>query len=130
MSTTSYSVSPSGEQFELPNAQDYQSEFQRMKKLADEHRAAGDEIVVVLGLGFVGAVMAAIIADADGKFVIGKQRPAQGLTHRIVDRQAGRNHGPRPVPEKGVHQILAPTAERSRASGVAAVQDDQRCIRQ
>ena len=45
-------------------------------------RAEGREIVVVMGVGFVGAVMAAIVADSTradgtpGKFVIGCQRPS------------------------------------------------------
>ena len=41
-----------------------------------EQRAAGREIVVVMGVGFVGAVMAAVVADSPGKFVIGMQRPS------------------------------------------------------
>jgi nucleotide sugar dehydrogenase len=46
-------------------------------------RAEGQEVVVVMGLGFVGAVMAAIVADSTdratgkpGKLVIGCQRPS------------------------------------------------------
>jgi nucleotide sugar dehydrogenase len=78
-----YSISPSGETFPLPQAQDYAAEFERLKKLAEEQRQQGKEIVVVMGLGFVGAVMAAIVADTvdrrtgkPGKFVIGMQRPS------------------------------------------------------
>lgn len=80
--TTDYSVSPEGEQFPLPTEEDYASEFSRLKQIADQQREQGREIVVVLGLGFVGAVMAAVTADAeDGsgrptKFVIGIQRPS------------------------------------------------------
>ena len=53
-----------------------------MEKLAAEQRRQGREIVVVVGLGFVGAVMAAVVADARDKkgkptkFVIGMQRPS------------------------------------------------------
>lgn len=53
-----------------------------MEKLAQEQRRQGREIVVVVGLGFVGAVMAAVVADSKdtngkpGKFVIGMQRPS------------------------------------------------------
>ncbi|MFH0824795.1 MAG: nucleotide sugar dehydrogenase [Pseudomonadota bacterium] len=77
-----YSVSPDGEKFRLPGEDDYATEFQRLESLAAEHRAAGREIVVVVGLGFVGAVMAAVTADSTdeagepGKFVIGMQRPS------------------------------------------------------
>ena len=76
------STSPSGEQFPLPGPDDYAAEFARLKSLTDQARADGKEIVVVMGVGFVGAVMAAIVADttgADGKpskFVIGCQRPS------------------------------------------------------
>jgi UDP-N-acetyl-D-glucosamine dehydrogenase len=77
-----YSLSPNGERFPLPSEKDYAAEFQRLEKLAARHREQGREIVVVMGLGFVGAVMAAVIADSvnesgePGKFVIGMQRPS------------------------------------------------------
>src|SRR5688572_6326662 len=77
-----YSISPDGEQFPLPSAQDYRAEFDRLKKLAADQRKQGREIVVVVGLGFVGAVMAAVVADSTDKkgrstkFVIGMQRPS------------------------------------------------------
>ena len=79
-SITEYSISPEGEKFELPGPDDYKAEFDRLKALAEEHRDAGHEIVVVMGLGFVGAVMAAVVADSENdqgrskKFVIGMQR--------------------------------------------------------
>ncbi|MBW1772597.1 MAG: GDP-mannose dehydrogenase [Deltaproteobacteria bacterium] len=78
-----YSVSPDGEKFELPEEEDYRREYESLKKLADEKREAGQEIVVVMGLGFVGAVMAGVVADSvdsasqkPNKFVIGMQRPS------------------------------------------------------
>ena len=76
------SISPTGEQFPLPTPEEYQAEFERLEKLAVQQRKAGRQIVVVVGLGFVGAVMAAVIADStdkkgrSGKFVIGMQRPS------------------------------------------------------
>ena len=79
---TKYSISPSGEKFAIPEKADYAKEFERIAKLVEENRAAGKEIVAVLGVGFVGAVMAAIVADTkdaagkSGKFVIGVQRPS------------------------------------------------------
>ena len=78
-----YSVSPEGEKFPIPTEEDYVSEFRRLERLAAEHRLAGREIVVVVGVGFVGAVMAAVIADSENdsgnpsKFVIGMQRPSE-----------------------------------------------------
>jgi len=77
-----YSVSPSGEKFPLPKPDDYMKEFEAIKKRVRQERAKGREIVVVMGVGFVGAVMAAIVADTvdkkgkPSKFVIGMQRPS------------------------------------------------------
>jgi nucleotide sugar dehydrogenase len=77
-----YSISPEGEKFEIPSREEYPAEFERMKELAERNRAAGREIVVVVGVGFVGAVMAGVVADSvgpdgkPGKFVIGMQRPS------------------------------------------------------
>jgi nucleotide sugar dehydrogenase len=78
-----YSVSPGGEKFKLPDDEDYKKEYQRLEGLANQHKSKGDEIVVVMGLGFVGAVMAGVVADSvdkstgkAGKFVIGMQRPS------------------------------------------------------
>jgi len=82
MTNAKYSVSPSGEKFPLPLPADYKAEFARLKRLAAAQRKQGREIVVVVGVGFVGAVMAAVVADstdAEGrsrKFVIGMQRPS------------------------------------------------------
>ena len=78
-----YSASPTGEKFELPSPEQYAGEFERVRALAEAARAEGKEVVVVMGVGFVGAVMAAIIADTvdrqtgrPNKFVIGCQRPS------------------------------------------------------
>jgi len=78
-----YSISPEGEKFPLPTPEEGAREFARLEALAAAERARGREIVVVVGVGFVGAVMAAVIADSTskttgkpGKFVIGMQRPS------------------------------------------------------
>lgn len=78
-----FSVSPEGERFAIPQAEEYGAELDRVKVLAGAARSAGKEVVVVVGVGFVGAVMAAIVADSvdkatgePGKFVIGCQRPS------------------------------------------------------
>ncbi len=80
---TDYSASPAGERFELPHSEEYAREFERLEALTRTAREEGKEIVVVMGVGFVGAVMAAIIADTvdketgrPSKFVIGCQRPS------------------------------------------------------
>ena len=77
------SISPNGEKFPLPKPEEYKAEFERLKKRIDQERTKNREIVVVMGVGFVGAVMAAIVADTvdkngrPSKFVIGMQRPSQ-----------------------------------------------------
>lgn len=78
-----YSVSPDGEKFKIPDEKDYKEEYERLEKIVEEKRKEGFEIVVVMGLGFVGAVMAGVVADSadektgkPGKFVIGMQRPS------------------------------------------------------
>jgi nucleotide sugar dehydrogenase len=80
---TEYSINPAGEKFALPAAEEYAAENARVEKLAASARKEGKEVVVVMGLGFVGAVMAAIVADTverktgrPSKFVIGCQRPS------------------------------------------------------
>ena len=56
------SVSPEGEAFPLPGDEEYGPEYERLEQLVEGARAQGQEIVVVMGVGFVGAVMAAIVA--------------------------------------------------------------------
>ena len=78
-----FSISPAGERFPLPDEEDYAAEFLKLEQIVSEKRKDNQEIVVVMGLGFVGAVMAAVVADSvdaktsrPGKFVIGMQRPS------------------------------------------------------
>jgi nucleotide sugar dehydrogenase len=77
------SVCPSGEVFQLPQEKDYEEEFKRLQQIVKEQRSMDREIVVVMGVGFVGAVMAGVVADSvdaesgnPNKFVIGMQRPS------------------------------------------------------
>jgi len=78
-----YSASPAGERFPIPEKPEYVRELARLEKLVEQARKEGKEIVVVMGVGFVGAVMAAIVADTvdrktgkPSKLVIGCQRPS------------------------------------------------------
>src|SRR4030066_1729976 len=77
-----FSISPGGEKIPLPKPEDYKAEFENLKKRVEQERAKNREIVVVMGVVFVGAVMAAIVADTvdktgqPSKFVIGRQRPS------------------------------------------------------
>jgi nucleotide sugar dehydrogenase len=78
-----YSVCPAGKRYPLPKENEYPRELQRLQKLVQQQRKMGCEIVVVMGVGFVGAVMAGVVADTvnpktgkPSKFVIGMQRPS------------------------------------------------------
>lgn len=79
---TQWSINPAGEKFPLPEEKDYQIEFERLTELSKQAHQKGQEVVVVMGAGFVGAVMAAVVAgstDKQGKyskFVIVCQRPS------------------------------------------------------
>ncbi|MFZ0612947.1 MAG: UDP binding domain-containing protein, partial [Desulfobacterales bacterium] len=77
------SVCPAGETYTLPTEKDFAEEFEKLQHIVKEQRLKGREIVVVMGIGFVGAVMAAVVADSTDKktgkptkFVIGMQRPS------------------------------------------------------
>jgi nucleotide sugar dehydrogenase len=100
-----FSHSPTGKKFALPEKEDFQNEYQRLQKLVHEARNDGKEIVVVMGVGFVGAVMAAIVADTTDekgnstKFVIGCQRPSVRSYWKI------------PILNKGVSPVKAEDPE-------------------
>jgi len=77
------SICPAGQVFPLPEKEDYDRELKRVQEIVREQRRLGREIVLVMGVGFVGAVMAGVIADTvdpssgkPTKFVIGMQRPS------------------------------------------------------
>jgi len=77
-----YSIAPDNQKYPLPTEDDHKQEYKRIKTIVDEQKNLGREIVVVIGLGFVGSVMAAVVADSENedgrptKFVIGMQRPS------------------------------------------------------
>ncbi|TFG48194.1 MAG: GDP-mannose dehydrogenase, partial [Candidatus Brocadiia bacterium] len=95
---TEYSISPEGRKFSIPQPQEYETEFRRIQILSDQAKQQGKEVVVVMGVGFVGAVMAAIIADTvdkktgkPSKFVIGCQRPSPRSYWKIPMLNEGRS---------------------------------------
>jgi len=108
-----YSLSPDGEKFSLPAKEDYKVELKRLKDLVKKHKKLNREIVVVMGVGFVGVAMAAVIADTEDKknrstkFVIGMQRPSTRSYWKI------------PVLNRGISPVtsedkeLAPMIKRS-----------------
>ncbi len=108
--TNEVSVSPSGEKFQLPAKEDYAKELARLEKLVARARKDGKEIVVVMGVGFVGAVMAAIVADTvdkkgrPGKLVIGCQRPSARSFWKI--ELLNRGESPVKAEDPEVDQII------------------------
>jgi nucleotide sugar dehydrogenase len=112
-----FSYSPDGEKFLLPAESDYQTELSRLDKLVTDARNENKEIVVVMGLGFVGVVMAAIVADtkdANGKkskFVIGCQRPSTRSYWKI------------PMINKGIAPVKAEDPEVAVLIDRCVVQD-------
>jgi UDP-N-acetyl-D-glucosamine dehydrogenase len=75
-----FSVSPDGEKFSLPTESEGLKERDHILKITEEQRKLGRQIVAVQGMGFVGCVMAAVVADAENEkgkpwyFVHGQQR--------------------------------------------------------
>ncbi len=100
-----FSVSPGGQKFPLPNESDYQTELHRLETLVQDAQRDNKEIIVVMGLGFVGLVMAAIVADTkdssgkSSKFVIGCQRPSTRSYWKI------------PIINKGISPVKAEDPE-------------------
>lgn len=100
-----YSISPDGEKFALPSKEDYKKEFEKLKKEVAKQKKMDREIVVVMGVGFVGAAMAAVVADAvdkkgnPNKFVIGMQRPSARSYWKI------------PILNKGISPVISEDKE-------------------
>ena len=100
-----YSVSPDGERFPLPTQKEYKEEFKRLKTAVAKHKRQKQELVVVMGVGFVGAAMAAVIADTvdekgkPNKFVMGMQRPSVRSYWKI------------PVLNRGVSPVISEDEE-------------------
>lgn len=77
------SIAPDGREYPIPTAEDNAAERELLVKITEEQRSMGRKIVAVQGLGFVGCVMAAVVADAADKdgnpyyFVHGHQRASK-----------------------------------------------------
>jgi len=75
-------MAPDGAGYPLPDAAADQKEAKMLDEITAAQKKMGREIVAVQGLGFVGAVMAAVVADATDRkgkpvyFVHGQQRPS------------------------------------------------------
>ena len=112
------SVNLTGEKFPLPQKSDYDKEFTRLDKLVGAARQDGQEIVVVMGVGFVGAVMAAIVADTvdkkgkPSKFVIGCQRPSPRSYWKIP--MLNRGESPIKAEDPEVDRIITRTVKEKK----------------
>ena len=76
-----FSVSPEGVKYALPDERAEREEIKVLDEVTLKQKQLGRKIVAVQGLGFVGAVMAEVVADStkNGKpiyFVHGVQRPS------------------------------------------------------
>jgi hypothetical protein len=104
-----YSASPDGKKFSLPLKNEYAKEFKRIKTEVSKQKKQGREIVVVMGVGFVGVAMAAVIADtvdekgSSSKFVIGMQRPSSRSYWKI------------PVINKGISPVVSEDDKQVRS---------------
>jgi len=78
-----FSQAPDGTKYPIPTEEDNARERELLVKITKEQRALGRKIVAVQGLGFVGCVMATVVADATDKdgnpyyFVHGHQRASK-----------------------------------------------------
>lgn len=77
------SIAPNGKEYPIPTAEENEKERQLLVQITEEQRTKGRKIVAVQGLGFVGCIMATVIADATDKdgnpiyFVHGHQRASK-----------------------------------------------------
>jgi nucleotide sugar dehydrogenase len=89
------SVAPDGSVYPLPSEADVRSSFGQILRAANEHRANGGRVVVVQGLGFVGAAVAPVIASATDDhgnhlyFVIGVDLPTAEGYWKVEKINAG-----------------------------------------
>ncbi len=88
------SISPNNEIYNIPDEYETLREIFQIQKIIGEEQKKGKKIVVVQGLGFVGAVMAAVIADCEREgsipyFVIGIDLPTPASFWKIKKINAG-----------------------------------------
>lgn len=85
----SVSIAPDGTKYPLPTGDDGILEKQKILKITEEQRKLGRKIVTVQGMGFVGCVMAIVVADAEDKdgnpfyYVHGHQRPSKRSFYKV-----------------------------------------------
>ena len=91
----SESVSPDGDIYTIPSLAESRVDFREIAATADAHRERGGSVVVIQGLGFVGAAVAATVAGAkDGSgdalhYVIGVDLATPGSYWKIAKINQG-----------------------------------------
>jgi UDP-N-acetyl-D-glucosamine dehydrogenase len=107
------SVAPDGTSYALPSDAEVLAEFEPIAAAAEQHRRRGGQVVVVQGLGFVGAAVAATVASAvDGTsgplhYVIGVDLLRPETYWKVARINAGEP------------AVLSPDPELSRLTGEA-----------
>ena len=112
-----YSISPSNEKFEIPDNKKTVEEISIIKNLCKQERNNGKEIVVVIGLGYVGAVVAAVIADCEINdknpyFVLGVDIPSKESYWKIAKINYGKS--PFNVADPEVEKIFERTVNKKK----------------
>lgn len=78
-----FSLAPDGTEYRLPTEEQSKLEKEEILRITEEQKKLGRKIVTVQGMGFVGCVMAVVVADAENKkgesyyYVHGHQRPSK-----------------------------------------------------
>lgn len=91
-----FSKSFNGKKFEIPDRERTEEERALIKEICKKQREKNKEIVVIQGLGFVGAVMAAVISDCEINdripyFVLGVDLPSEQSYWKIPTINAGQS---------------------------------------
>jgi len=91
---TTYSFSPDQKMYQIPNRNATKKEIIKINMLCEKQKKRDKKIVVIQGLGFVGAVMGALVADCEIEnkskyFVIGIDLPSQDSFWKIATINKG-----------------------------------------
>ena len=84
-----FSLAPDGTEYFLPTEEESVKEREEILRITEEQRKLGRQIVAVQGLGFVGCIMATVVADATDKngkplyYVHGHQRASQRSFYKV-----------------------------------------------
>jgi len=92
----SFSIDPEGNKYKIPDKDETYIEFKKIKDIIDGEKKNGKKIVVIQGLGFVGAVMATVVADCRVNdthpyFVIGVDLPIPNSFWKIPVINSGKS---------------------------------------